>query len=592
MSRRIHARHGQGMECDVLVIGSGAGGLSAAVTAAWHGLEVVVAEKEPVFGGTTAWSGGWIWAPLNPLARRAGIVEDPDAPRTYLRHVLGNNVDEARVDAFLAAAPRMVAFFEENTALQFEDGNRICDTYGNVPGAGTGGRSVIAAPFDARALGDLVRRLRRPLRETTFLGMTIQAGPDLSAFMNVTRSPRAFAHVARRFGRHLIDLALHRRGMQLRNGLALVGRLLRSAADLGVDLRTSSPAVRLLREGGAVCGAVLSTPEGEVAVRTRRGVVLAAGGFPHDHERRRAMFPANGEHRTLAVPSATGDGLRLGLSAGGRVDETLAAPGAWCPVSLVPFPDGTVGGFPHIIERGKPGIIGVLADGRRFCNEGNGYHDYVAAMLRAVPAGQEVASWLVCTHAFQRRYGLGAARPTPLPVGPAIRSGYIKAGRTIAELARNCGIDAQGLERTVADYNEHARRGEDPVFGRGSTPYNRLQGDPGHRPNPCVAPIERGPFYAVKVIPGSFGTFAGLKTDAGARVLDADGAPIPGLYAAGTDMASVMGGHYPAGGINLGPALTFGYVAGRHLAGVSDLEARPGETRTAAFPERNFPSPA
>jgi succinate dehydrogenase/fumarate reductase flavoprotein subunit len=211
---------------------------------------VIVAEKEPVLGGTTAWSGGWIWTPRNPLAQRAGIVEDPEGPRAYLRHALGNNFNEARVEAFLEAAPHMVAFFEKNTAVQFELGLKIPDTYGNAPGAGTGGRSVIAAPYDARGLGDLVHCLRKPMRETTFMGMTIQAGPDLAAFMNMTRSPRAFIHVTSRFGRHLVDLALHRRGMQLRNGLALIGRLLRSASDLGVDLRTSSPAVRLLREGG------------------------------------------------------------------------------------------------------------------------------------------------------------------------------------------------------------------------------------------------------------------------------------------------------------------------------------------------------
>jgi succinate dehydrogenase/fumarate reductase flavoprotein subunit len=281
------------MECDVLVVGSGAGGLSAAVTAAFHGLKVIVAEKEPVFGGTTAWSGGWMWAPRNDLARRAGIVEDAELPRTYLRNVLGNNFNEAKVAAFLEAAPLMVAFFAQNTALQFEDGNRICDTYGNVPGAGSGGRSVIAAPFDARRLGDLVRQLRHPLRETTFMGMTIQAGPDLAAFMSVTRSPRAFAHVAHRFGQHLIDLARHHRGMQLRNGLALVGRLLRSAADLNVQLRASSPVVRLIEDCGRVCGAVVASAGGEIKIRARRGVVLAAGGFPHDYQRRSGLFPAD-----------------------------------------------------------------------------------------------------------------------------------------------------------------------------------------------------------------------------------------------------------------------------------------------------------
>jgi succinate dehydrogenase/fumarate reductase flavoprotein subunit len=411
-----------------------------------------------------------------------------------------------------------------------------------------------------------VHRLRRPLRETTFMGLTIQAGPDLRAFMNVTRSPRAFAYVVRRVGRHLIDLALHRRGMQLRNGNALIARLLRSAVDFGVELRSSSPAVRLLRAGEAIDGAVLDTPDGEVEVRAARGVVLAAGGFPHDAARRRAMFPTCDQNWTLAVPSATGDGVRLGESAGGSVDSTLAAPDAYCPVSLVPYPDGTTGRFPHIIERGKPGIIGVLANGRRFCNEGNGYHDYVTSMLRAVPAGQEVASWLICTRAFQRRYGLGISRPAPVPAGPFVRSGYLKTGRTISELARHCGIDEQGLERTVAEYNAHARNGEDPAFGRGSTIYNRYQGDAAVTPNPCVAPLERGPFYAVKVLPGSFGTFAGLRTDADARVLDANGSPIPGLYAAGTDMASIMGGYYPSGGINIGPAMTFGYIAGRHAA--------------------------
>ena len=562
------------VDCDVLVIGSGAAGLSAAVTAAWHGQKVIVVEKDPVFGGATAWSGGWMWVPCNPLARRAGIVEDRSLPRTYLEHELGDRFRPALVDAFLEAAPHMVSFFEKHTSLQFSDGNAIADIHGDTPGAGTGGRSVIAAPYDAREAGRLLARLRKTMRETSFMGMPIMAGADLTAFLTLTRSWKSLIHVTKRFSRHLLDLALHGRAMHLVNGVALVARLAKSADDLGVELRESTPAKRLIQEDGRIAGAIVETATGPLAIRARKGVVLAAGGFPNDIERRRAMVPrtpTGREHLALPPLAASGDGLRLGESVGGVVASDLASPAAWCPVSQVPYRDGTVGHFPHIIERGKPGIIGVLANGKRFVNEAGGYYDYARAMVEAAP-GDEVASWLICSHPFQRRYGLGISRPFPIPVGPFIRSGYIKTGRTIEALAKACGIDPAGLQRTVDDFNRHARNGEDPEFGRGSTPYNRKQGDALHKPNPCVAPIEQGPFYAVKVQAGSFGTFAGLKTNGHAQVLDESGQPIEGLYAAGTDMASIMGGYYPAGGINLGPATTFGYIAARHMAGVTQYE--------------------
>lgn len=555
-------------DCDLLVIGSGAAGLCAAVTAAHHGLRVILAEKAPVLGGTTAWSGGWIWAPGNPVCARSGTTDTKAAAETYLRAVLGNQYDPARVEAFLTQAPRMVGFLERHTTVVFDPGSQIPDTYGDLPGAGTGGRSVIAAPYDGRALGPLIGLLRHPLRETTFWGLTIQAGADLRAFMTMTRSPRAFGHVARRMARHLWDLARHGRAMQLRNGSALVARLIRSAADLGVTILTDSPALRLLTKGEAVTGAVLQQGGQEITIHAARGVVLATGGFPHDPDRRTILFPANASHQTLAVPSATGDGLRMAEVLGATLGQTTS-PGAWCPVSTVRWDDGRVAAFPHIIDRGKPGTIAVLQDGRRFCNEGLGYHDFVTALLESTPPGQTPQAWLIATRRFQRRYGLGVSRPFPLPLRPWLRRGYLTMGRTPEALALACGIDPAGLRATLDAWNRDAARGLDPLFRRGTTPYMRLQGDAAVTPNPCAAPIDQPPFLAVRVTPGSFGTFAGLATDASARVLR-EGQPIAGLYAAGTDMASVMGGQYPAGGINIGPALTFGYIAALHAAGQLD----------------------
>ncbi|RQR44852.1 FAD-dependent oxidoreductase [Burkholderia sp. Bp9140] len=578
------------MRCDLLVIGSGAAGLAAAVTAAWHGLSVVVIEKDDVLGGASAWSGGWMWVPGNPLAQRAGINEDPQQPRVYLRNELGARYDAARIDAFLDQCPNMVSFFETHTELKFVDGNEIPDMHGNTPGAATRGHQVIAAPYDGRKAGALIKRLRKTMPETSILGMPIMAGADLSAFLGVTRSWRSLFHVVRRFSRHLLDLGLHGRAMQLVNGVALIARLAKSAENLGVTMMESAPAKRLIYDEGAVRGAVVSTRNGEIQIHAARGVVLATGGFPNDIERRQAHFPRNPtgkEHLALPPAGCSGDGITLGESVGGRLVTDLASPAAWAPVSQVVHRDGRVGHFPHIIDRAKPGVIGVLRSGKRFVNEADGYYDYTKAMIDAVPEGQEVASWLICDHHFQRRYGLGYARPFPVPLAPFVRSGYLKRGDSIQALARECDIDPDALVQTVRTFNEHARRGEDPVFGRGSTPFNRKGGDPLHDgPNPCVAPIEHGPFYAVKVLPGSFGTFAGLKTNGAAQVLGDGDLPITGLYAVGTDMASVMGGFYPSGGINLGPAMTFGYIAGRHAAGINEMGGDDADAPSPALESR------
>ncbi|MCB5291777.1 FAD-dependent oxidoreductase [Arthrobacter sp. SO3] len=566
------------LDCDVLVVGSGAGGLSAAVTAAYHGLKVVVVEKADVCGGATSWSGGWAWTPGNPLAKADGVKEDRELFRTYLRHRLGQHYQEDRVDAFLEAVPHMVGFFQDKTSLQFVPGAKIKDIYGNTPGAGTGHRSVGPKPFNARRIKPELRaKMRHQLYETSFLGMGIMAGPDLTKFLSASQGNiQGLFHAAWRVGFHVLDLITHRRNMQLVNGTALTGRLLKSADDLGVDIRVSTPARRLITDdNGKVTGAVVSSPGGELRINAKRGVVLAAGGFPNDVARRAELFPktpTGREHWTLAPKETTGDGITMAQAVGARFETDMESPAAWCPVSLVPYRNGRTGTFPHIMDRAKPGSIGVRRDGKRFVNEANGYYDYVEGLINATPEGEPVEAWQIADAAFVRKFPLGMAKPLPVPLFPYLRSGYLKKGNTLEELATACGIDPKALARTVAEFNEKARQGVDPDFARGASEFNRYGGDPKNTPNPSLRPLEKGPFYAVKIVPGSFGTFAGLAADSRSRVLNESGKPIGGLYVAGNDQASVMGGHYPAGGINLGPALTFGYIAGRDLANATQYE--------------------
>ncbi|MBR0928315.1 FAD-dependent oxidoreductase [Bradyrhizobium diazoefficiens] len=556
-------------ECDVLVAGSGCSGMSAAITARSRGLDVLIVEKEPRFGGTTARSGGWLWIPGTSLAKAYGIAETQEQARTYLRHEAGNNFDAERVDAFLTAGPEAVDFFTAKTALRFDMPLVFPDYHAEAPGGAQGGRSMVTRPFDGRELGDLIKSLGMPLPELTVFGMMLGSGKEIIHFMRVTKSLTSAAYVAKRLSRHLMDLLRYGRGMTLTNGNALAGRLAKSALDLKIPMWLSSPVRELTVENGAVTGAIVSREGREVRVRARHGVVLACGGFPHDVERRKKMFPhapTGNEHYSPGPTGNTGDGLRLAERAGGHVEDRLPNAAAWVPVSLTTRKDGSKGVMPHFIDRAKPGVIAVMRDGKRFANEGNSYHDFVQAMIKAAKPGEEIAAYLVCDHKTLRKYGLGCVPPFPMPLGHHLETGYLMRGDTLEALAAKTGIDARAFAETVRQFNATAPQGHDAAFGKGSKAYNRYQGDAMHGPNPCVAPIENGPFYAIKMVVGDLGTYAGIVTDANARALDAEGRVIPGLYAAGNDMASIMGGNYPGAGITLGPALTFGYIAGRHLA--------------------------
>jgi len=501
----------------------------------------------------------------NPSDNRAAV-------ETYFRAETGNFYDPAAVKVFLDNAPEAVAWFEKETSVAFVP-TLYPDYHPDQPGGVNVGRSILAKSFDIRALGKDMNRLRPPLETITFIGMMFNSSnADLKHFFNATKSLTSFLYVARRLAVHVKELAFYGRGTNVTSGNALAARLAKSAFDLGIPIHTDTPARELVRDAdGRVAGAVVEMAGRRVTIHARRGVVLAAGGFPHDTARTAKAYAhvkSGGEHVSPTPAGNTGDGIALAESVGGDAPLQFIGTSAWMPVSKAPLPGGRTGVFPHLLDRYKPGIIGVLKNGRRFCNESESYHDVGAAMIEACRGQAETAMWLVCDHATIGKYGLGYVKPSPMPRASFIARGYLMKGETLADLASACGIDPAGLEETVRTYNVGAERGEDRQFGRGTTAFNRYLADPEVKPNPCVAPIGKGPYYAVKVFMGDLGTFDGLRTTPLGEVLSATGEIIPGLFAAGNDRASIMGGNYPGAGITLGPILTFGWVTGRHLAGV------------------------
>ncbi|MFZ5778962.1 MAG: FAD-dependent oxidoreductase [Pseudomonadota bacterium] len=559
-------------EIDLLVAGSGAAGFSAAITASHAGLSVLMVEKESQFGGSTAYSAGVIWIPGNRHGRALGIPDSKEDALTYLQQEAGNRLNLELAHAFLDNCNPAVEFIEANTHVRYEAVPIWADYHPTKPGAAQGGRSLLPLPFDGRRLGKRFADLRAPLRTMMAFGGMMLGRGDLPHVFRMTRSVTSALHVAGMTARYAVDRLSHARGTRLANGNALIAALALSAEERGIELWLDCPVVELLQENGAVTRAIVQRDGRPQEIRARRGVVLACGGFPADDELKRRYYGHvhdGRQHRSAPPPGNRGDGIRLGRQAGGALAEDVAYAAAWVPVSLVPQADGTTLPFPHFYERGKPGYIAVDATGRRFTNESASYHDFVPAMVETCRDRSETMCWLICDHRAIRRYGMGAIGPAPLPLRPHLRNGYLVSAPTWRDLAARIGVDAEALQQTVSRFNANAARGEDPDFGKGTDDYHRFNGDPTHQPNPCLAPLERPPFYAMKLIPGDIGTFLGLHVDGHARVLDAAGAPIPGLYAAGNDMTSVMGGTYPGAGITIGPALTFGYIAARHAAGLS-----------------------
>ena len=540
-------------EYDVVVVGSGAGGLAAAATAGRRGLSALVVEKTDKYGGSSALSGGAIWVPNNVYLERAGERDTLENARTYLDATVGDRVPADRKEAYLTRGPEMVEFFDRETSyVRFMYTPGYSDYYPEAPGGKPQGRSVEPCIIDGKKLGPEFKNLRRAGLPTYGLTMTSGEFGRLNMVMRTWKGRQTSLVVGLRAVKALLT------GQKLLSlGEALVARLRLALREAGGELWLSTPFQDLVVEDGRVTGIKVLRNGREVAIRARGGVVLAAGGFSHDQELRERYLPKPTKTAwTHASEGQTGDTLRAGLAAGAAVDLMDKVWGA----PSVPTPDGKL--FFLVADRAVPSMVIVDAEGDRYVKETLPYHEFLDRMYEH--GEKAMTSWMIIDEWAHRKYvwvGLFPGQPFPKDWKS---TGFLKSGETAEELAAQIGVPADRLKATIERFNAMAAGAKDEDFGRGDSAYDNYYGDP-TLPNPNLRPM-KGPFYAVPVVPGDIGTKGGLVTDTEARVLRHDGSVIEGLYATGNCSAAVTGETYPGPGATLGPAMTFGYVAATHIA--------------------------
>lgn len=563
---------------DLVIVGSGAAGLTAALAALDQGMRVVVVEADVLIGGATALSEGMIWVPNNPdaltLEDAPSTDTEEEAALTYLRATSGNFFDQERARTYIRMAPRALAFAEKAAGLRFALNRYSRDYNPEAEGATLGRRALNPLPASMRGMDrKLFGRLRHPLGTMMVLkGLSI-ASQDAGDYLNFGRSPAAFARVSSHVLRYAADrLAGWPRGTRLANGNVIVAQLAEGIRLKGGTILTEWPVERLLRKGDGVTG--VAGRQGEI--HAKKGVILASGGFNASHASRAMLV---GSHSHVAIP--TESDIRpldeLVAETGAALARDVSQPVLWAPASVVPSSIERSGPWPHFGDRAKPGVICLGPDGTRFANEAQIYHDFVPAMIAATGAHPEGAHcWIITDHRSMRRYGLGPIGPFPARLGPYLRAGYLKTGRTPDDLAKAINLPPRAVRDSIARFNGFAKAGKDSDFGRGESAYDRGNGDSSHSPNPTLGALEQAPFYAIRIVPGDIGCFLGLRVDSNARVLDGNGSVVPGLWAAGSAAAPVTGGTYPAAGLTIGQALTFGYVAARDAcSGSPEVRARP-----------------
>ncbi|WOH80175.1 FAD-dependent oxidoreductase [Bradyrhizobium sp. BEA-2-5] len=573
---RDGSRMDRDWEIDVLVIGSGAAGLSAALYAAKAGLRVMICEKSARLGGTTALSNGMIWVPCSAQARSAKIDDSIAKAKTYLQHELGQYYRADFVDAYLEDGPTALRELENDTEVNFTLASAP-DYHSSQIGGVDKGRALSPAPYDGRLLGADFDLIGDPIR--VVLGGMMISSSEVRSFLNPFQSFASLRLVLRRISRYAQDRLSYRRGTELSGGNALIARLLVSLRRYGAEVWPSSPLLDLIKEEGRITGAIIRQNGSGVHVRALHGVILATGGFARNSRLRAELSGAHQHEDTLAHSDVTGDGIGLATKVGAGIDNHVASAGFWTPVSILKTRRGSQVVPYGWLDRGRPGVIAVGPNAKRFVNESNSYHDICLAMFaNGYPADNRF--YFVCDRDFVRLRGMGYLLPWPwtLSIGKYARLGYIKVGRTIPELAKQLGVDPGALQSTVEEHNAHAASGIDPLFKRGESAFNRTLGDSSvGTKNPNLGPIRKGPFVALRIVPATLGTATGLATDTVGRVLDAQRKPIPGLYACGNDMTSPMRGIYPGAGITIGPAIVFA-----HRAVANILASSPREQKNVA----------
>ena len=551
---------------DLVVIGSGAAGFSAALNAAIDGARVLLVERTAHVGGTSALSASTAWVPGTRRGLEVNPDDTPERVTTFLNNAVGDRSDPRLRQTFIEQGPKAIANLEDHSALQFQVRMLHPDYLSELEGSVLRGRAIEPQPFDGKLLGPNMGLVRNPIPEFTVLGGMMVDRDDIFHLLRLTETIKSFSYSVRIVLRHYWDKLVHPRSTRWVMGNAMIGRMLYSYIERKGLLVTQTEVTELIQNEHGIQGVVLNQNGTQVSIKSKGGVVMASGGFNRHPTRRTELLPGASETWCPAGPGHTGRAQELALKAGAQLGQGGLTHAFWAPVSIRKRDDGSTAAFPHfVMDRGKPGMISVDSQGQRYVNESTSYHLFGLAMQAHHSTTPCIPTWLVCDAGALKRYGIGMIRPGGNGLAPFLADGYLKQGHTLQELAKQIDVPAEKLEATVARFNTLADQGVDTDFRRGTTDYQRANGDPTWPgPNPCLGALKDGPFYAIALYPGDIGAATGLVANEHAQVLDGQGAVIPGLYACGNDMHSIMGGVYPAPGITIGPAITFGYLAAKH----------------------------